>query len=560
MAFTIECPHCHRTLNVTEKAFGRTLPCPGCNQPIKVPQPAQPSPTLPVDAPPRNLRPAVSDALPQSDKTFTVLTQIAGAVACMIGVILGLWVYAHRPGSVEQSFQFEGWVLKPLPYYLAMAFSVFVLVSGVVGALRPESLAGRILVWIVVTFGVILLSLAIVVLVAQLRPKEAAPEIRAQAMAKEAAPKRRPNVSQPTESKPPGEPGNGTRKSGLVTLSPVIGPTDGGETAPGSPPVKPSKKETLEAKLLRHKSTINTSTAIYAAVANKDVRIIEVADTCMADQFDAEQTRLLRDWVSNGGVLWVNSNVLSLFGVRRGQINNSGEKECVSAGGSHTILEGCKGVVVTLPYGTAKSHTLAYRNVIPLLSLRRDIGFTPAGTTLWSLVPYGKGWISDPKLVDLEREDGALFWGRFCQFCLHELPWPPPVVDSGGKPLEGPSGQDSLAGTWQASTGAQFRIDDDGKALTISLITSDALREFTGKLIRRDEKPESKSLTGTLDVVFRVDAPRKYAIRVTATFDDQNHLRLRCSDWPVWNNNGRNIGKKVLNESWNRSDGTSAGP
>jgi hypothetical protein len=175
-------------------------------------------------------------------------------------------------------------------------------------------------------------------------------------------------------------------------------------------------------------------------------------------------------------------------------------------------------------------------------------------------LPYGKGWISDPKLVDLEREDGALFWGRFCQFCLHELPWPPPVVDSGGKPLEGPSGQDSLAGTWQASTGAQFRIDDDGKALTISLITSDALREFTGKLIRRDEKPESKSLTGTLDVVFRVDAPRKYAIRVTATFDDQNHLRLRCSDWPVWNNNGRNIGKKVLNESWNRSDGTSAGP
>ena len=40
MSFNINCPHCKRALNVTEPAFGKTVPCPGCKQPIKVPHPA----------------------------------------------------------------------------------------------------------------------------------------------------------------------------------------------------------------------------------------------------------------------------------------------------------------------------------------------------------------------------------------------------------------------------------------------------------------------------------------------------------------------------------------
>ena len=39
MSFQIHCPHCNRVLNVTEKAFGKVLPCPGCQQPMSVPQP-----------------------------------------------------------------------------------------------------------------------------------------------------------------------------------------------------------------------------------------------------------------------------------------------------------------------------------------------------------------------------------------------------------------------------------------------------------------------------------------------------------------------------------------
>ena len=91
--------------------------------------------------------------------------------------------------------------------------------------------------------------------------------------------------------------------------------------------------ETLEAKLLRRKRTIGTSTAVFDAVANKDIWIIEVADTCSADQFDAEQTRLLRNWVSKGGVLWVNSSVLDLFGVRHSTVSEASFAHCIPAAG-----------------------------------------------------------------------------------------------------------------------------------------------------------------------------------------------------------------------------------
>jgi hypothetical protein len=53
MAFKMECPHCKKALNVTEVAFGKTVPCPACNGHISVPQPAQSSSeTSRVDAPP----------------------------------------------------------------------------------------------------------------------------------------------------------------------------------------------------------------------------------------------------------------------------------------------------------------------------------------------------------------------------------------------------------------------------------------------------------------------------------------------------------------------------
>lgn len=115
-----------------------------------------------------------------------------------------------------------------------------------------------------------------------------------------------------------------------------------------------------------------------------------------------------------------------------------------------------------------------------------------------------------------------------------------------------PLSMGSLSGTWQASAGATFRINDDGTTATVQLTHSTPLQEFSGKLSRGDKGPDSKSLTGILNAVFIVDAPRRYAIHVTATLDDQDHLRLRCADWPVWNNRGNNLGTRTLNETWTR--------
>jgi len=38
MSFKMNCPHCKRVLNVTEKAFGKSVPCPACKQPIAIPR------------------------------------------------------------------------------------------------------------------------------------------------------------------------------------------------------------------------------------------------------------------------------------------------------------------------------------------------------------------------------------------------------------------------------------------------------------------------------------------------------------------------------------------
>ena len=54
MSFKISCPHCARALNVTEPAFGKTVSCPGCKQPMKVPHPtAAPAPAPIQRAAPR---------------------------------------------------------------------------------------------------------------------------------------------------------------------------------------------------------------------------------------------------------------------------------------------------------------------------------------------------------------------------------------------------------------------------------------------------------------------------------------------------------------------------
>ena len=190
----------------------------------------------------------------------------------------------------------------------------------------------------------------------------------------------------------------------------------------GQPPHHP--RESLEQELSRRRTVIHSAEDLDAAVAKPEVQIIEVADDCTVDKLDSKRGELLQRWVSEGGILWVNNEVLTLFGVQHSRLASwGGELYCrVSAKAEvSSILADCKKVALK-DFG-GKAHALVSRGVMPLLALESDIPLRhAAGTTCWSLVPYGKGWISDPKPVDLTQYDGAQFWRNFCGFCLKKEP------------------------------------------------------------------------------------------------------------------------------------------
>ena len=62
MSFTVACPHCSRVLSVTEKAYGKTLPCPGCQRPMTVP--SGPPESQPAASPAGGRNGAYSVSLP----------------------------------------------------------------------------------------------------------------------------------------------------------------------------------------------------------------------------------------------------------------------------------------------------------------------------------------------------------------------------------------------------------------------------------------------------------------------------------------------------------------
>ena len=84
--------------------------------------------------------------------------------------------------------------------------------------------------------------------------------------------------------------------------------------------------------------------------------------------------------------------------------------------------------------------------------------------------------------------------------------------------------------------------------MAVDLISSDTIRALTGKLVRHDQNTDPKTLAGTFDVVFAVDAPKRYTIDVTVTAGDSNHVRLRCENWPKWTSGGEFVGKVAQTE------------
>jgi hypothetical protein len=117
---------------------------------------------------------------------------------------------------------------------------------------------------------------------------------------------------------------------------------------------------------------------------------------------------------------------------------------------------------------------------------------------------------------------------------------------------ENPLPKGSLSGTWQNSVGGRFRIDDDGTTARVTLISSNVIRALSGELARPDGDKDGKSLSGTFEAAFKIDAPKQYRIRVTATLDDSGQLQLQCADCPVWNKYGKMIGTRIQSQTWTR--------
>jgi hypothetical protein len=161
---------------------------------------------------------------------------------------------------------------------------------------------------------------------------------------------------------------------------------------------------------------LTTPATIRSLMANPNaVHVVQVTDSCTVNKFNSEEDKMLRQWVADGGILWANNDVLSRFGIK---YNSGGYvfgvHECTVGTIPHPILTGCSRVVVTTPMTTALN--LSYENVITILTSTSRYGAEK--WTYWSLVPYGKGWVSNVKTVDQTKYDGARFWLNFRLFCL----------------------------------------------------------------------------------------------------------------------------------------------
>ena len=139
----------------------------------------------------------------------------------------------------------------------------------------------------------------------------------------------------------------------------------GTQTPAAAEPADGGKQAELDAKLQERKKTVNTPLEVIEAVQDKEIWIIEVSDYFTGDQFSPRQAKILKDWVSKGGILWANNNVLLLLGIRYSILREAKGLECAAAG-KHSIVEGVKTVrLKDLSRGT---HSLKHYQAIPLLT------------------------------------------------------------------------------------------------------------------------------------------------------------------------------------------------
>jgi hypothetical protein len=137
------------------------------------------------------------------------------------------------------------------------------------------------------------------------------------------------------------------------------------------------------------------------------VHVVHVA--CELANFGSDEKEALKQWVRNGGIVWTNTDVVTLFETQYVGCPGGNPSDCGPACTTQIcpIIAGCQSVQVR----SEGTMNLSGKGVVPLLS-REGVGI------MWSLLPYGRGWVSDVKDVNLELGDGKRFWLHFRMFCL----------------------------------------------------------------------------------------------------------------------------------------------
>jgi hypothetical protein len=340
--------------------------------------------------------------------------------------------------------------------------------------------------------------------------------------------------------------------------------------APAVDPAVAAKQAELDTKLEEHKAKVEDTLGVMNATLDKNIWIIEVGDGCSASAFSPKQMKLFKDWVRKGGIVWADNSVLRLFGIGLMPLQEGQGLECAVAG-KHTIVEGVK--TVRLKDVSRATHTLTRGGrasdpntgePIPLLKLKKATGSewneVAAGTVVWSLVPYGSGWVTNRKEVDLKQNDGAAFWLRFCQFCLRELSGEAasaaPATPDKTAPGPTPAGAGQLTGVWKGeATAASFRLTDDGKKVTVELAASEVIKSVTGTLSREAGEADPRTLTGELKVVFHADPTRTFIVKAAVTIQQgDNSLAMVFENWPIFAHNGKFKRMGTQRDTWNRAD------
>ncbi len=330
---------------------------------------------------------------PSCNQTYEVADSFAGKqVACNCGNQLSVPATSNQPPIVTQP------QAPPSPLPVAPA------PSG-----RATLVVASVLVGFI--FGAIVGGAGYALLIA---PKNLPPS---PAIVAEKAPEQTPSAD-PSPPQP------------VIPVTGLVTPRDPGSTDTAVDETRPPNRQLTRDEIVFWSEKVGNELKILAVsqpgalqVLEKNPQafhVVQVGDDCTAAKFNSNEAQLLKNWVAGGGILWARNDVFSLFNVGfERRFASAWVGDCTPSLDPKVcpVLFAVEKVNIRWDHG--KAADLSFERIIPLLSAATTAhGATESKKCLWSLIPYGKGWISDVQKFDETKFDGAQFWLNFRMFCL----------------------------------------------------------------------------------------------------------------------------------------------